>query len=52
MVVNSTVEIQKRAAAGKITWSGPIMMLVVRSLLAVICQALVAAVFFQDSADA
>jgi membrane protease YdiL (CAAX protease family) len=52
MPVNSPAEIQKRAAAGQITWAGPLILLVVRSVLAVICQALVAAVFFRGSADA
>lgn len=52
MTVNSTAEIQKRVAAGRITWAGPLIMLVVRSVLAVICQALVAAIFFRGSADA
>jgi hypothetical protein len=52
MTVNSTAEIQKRVAAGKITWAGPLMMLAARSVLAVICQALVAAAFFRGSTDA
>ena len=52
MTVNSITEIQKRAAAGKITWSGPLIMLAARSVLAVACQALVAAIFFRGSADA
>ena len=51
MTVNTT-ETQKRAAAGKITWAGPLIMLVARSVLAVACQALVAAIFFRGSADA
>jgi membrane protease YdiL (CAAX protease family) len=49
---NSTTEIEKRVAAGKITWAGPIIMLVARSVFAVICQALVAAIFYSGSADA
>lgn len=32
MKVNSTAEIQKRVAAGKITWTGPLIMLVARSI--------------------
>jgi membrane protease YdiL (CAAX protease family) len=52
MTVNSTAEIQKRAAAGRITWAGPLIMLVARSVLAMICQLLVAAIFFPGSADA
>lgn len=52
MTVNSRAEIQKRIAAGKITWTGPLIMLVARSVLAVICQALVAALFFRGSSDA
>ena len=52
MPVNSPAEIQKRVAAGKITWTGPLIMLVARSILAVICQALVAAIFFRGSAGA
>jgi hypothetical protein len=51
MIVNSTAEIQQRVAAGKITWAGPLIMLVARSILAVICQVLVAAIFFRGSAD-
>ena len=49
---NSTAEIQKRVAAGKLTWAGPLIMLVARSVLAVICQTLVAAIFYAGSADA
>ena len=49
---NSAVEIQKRVAAGQITWLGPLIMLVARSVLAVVCQALVSVIFFQGSADA
>ena len=52
MTVNSTTEIQKRVAAGQITWAGPLIMVVARSILALVCQALVAAVFFSSSADA
>ena len=52
MTVNSTIGIQQRVAAGKITWAGPLTMLVARSGLAVICQTLVAAIFFRGSADA
>jgi hypothetical protein len=52
MPVNSTAEIQKGVTAGQTTWAGPLIMLVARSVLAVICQALVAAVFFRGSADA
>jgi hypothetical protein len=50
-VPNSPVEIQKRVAAGKITWAGPFIMLVTRSVLAVICQALVAAIFYSNNAN-
>jgi hypothetical protein len=52
MHVNSAGEIQKRLAAGKITWAGPLVVLVARSILAVLCQALVAALFFGGGADA
>ena len=52
MTVNSTAEIRKRVAAGQITWIEPLVMLVARSVLAVVCQALVAAISFQGSADA
>ena len=52
MTANSTAEIQKRVAAGKITWTGPLIMLVARSILAAIYQALVAAIFFRGGADA
>jgi membrane protease YdiL (CAAX protease family) len=52
MTVNSTSEIQQRVAAGKITWAGPLIMLVARSVFLVICQGLVAAIFFRGSADA
>ncbi len=45
-IVNSTVDIQDRVHSGKVTWLGPMMMLISRSLLAVICQVLVYAVFF------
>jgi membrane protease YdiL (CAAX protease family) len=48
---NSPAEIQKRVAAGRITWAGLLIMLAARSILAVICQALVAAIFFAGSAD-
>lgn len=51
MTVNSTVEIQERVAAGKVTWAGPLIMLVARSVLALICQALVAVLFFRGSTD-
>lgn len=51
MTVNSTAGVQQRVAAGKITWPGPLVMLVARSALAVICQALVAAIFYRGSAD-
>jgi membrane protease YdiL (CAAX protease family) len=51
MTVNSPVEIQKRVAAGKITWAGPLIMLAVRSILALVCQALVATIFFRGTAD-
>jgi membrane protease YdiL (CAAX protease family) len=52
MQVNSAGEIQKRVTAGKITWAGPLIVLVARSILAVLCQALVAALFFRGSAGA
>jgi membrane protease YdiL (CAAX protease family) len=52
LVDNSATEIQKRVAAGRITWVGPLIMLVARSVLAVLCQALVATVFFRGSVDA
>ncbi|MFC1879416.1 type II CAAX prenyl endopeptidase Rce1 family protein [Chloroflexota bacterium] len=52
MTVNSQVEIQQRVAAGKITWAGPLIMLAARSILAVICQALVASIFYSGSVDA
>jgi hypothetical protein len=45
MTVNSITEIQKRVAATKITWARPLTLLAARSVLAVICQALVTAVF-------
>jgi hypothetical protein len=52
MTINSTAEIQERVAVDKITWAGPLIILVARSVLAMICQALVAAIFFRGSADA
>jgi membrane protease YdiL (CAAX protease family) len=52
MTVNSAAEVQQRVVAGTITWAGPLIMLVARSVLAVICQALVSAIFYAGSADA
>jgi hypothetical protein len=52
MTVNSTAEIQKRVAAGKITWAEPLMMLSARTVFGWISQALVAALFLRDNADA
>lgn len=52
MIDNTTAETQQRVAVGQITWTGPLIMLVARSVLALICQALVAAVFFRGSAGA
>jgi len=52
MTVNSTAEIRERVVAGRITWAGPLIMLVARSVLAVVCQALVAALLTPGSADA
>lgn len=49
---NSITEIQKRVAAGKITWIGPLMMLSARTVFGWIAQALVAVLFFRGSADA
>jgi membrane protease YdiL (CAAX protease family) len=52
MTTNSASEVQQRVASGKITWAGPLIMLVARSVLAVVGQALVVAIFFAGSADA
>jgi membrane protease YdiL (CAAX protease family) len=52
MSVNSANEIQMRVQAGKLSWVGPLIALVARSILAVICQALLAAVFFRGKAGA
>jgi hypothetical protein len=52
MQANSAAEIQKRVTAGKITWVGPVLALVARSLLAVLVQALLAALFFRGQVDA
>ena len=51
MGANAPAEIKRRVTAGKITWAGPLTMLVARSILAVICQALVAAIFFPGGAN-
>ena len=51
MNVNSTDNIQQRVAAGKITWTGILIMLVARSVLAVVSQASVATIFFANSTD-
>jgi hypothetical protein len=49
MTVNSTAEIQKRFAAGKITWAGPLIMLAARPIFLLIGQALVAAIFYRGN---
>jgi len=48
---NSQAEIQKRIAEGKISWVGPLIMLSSRTIIGLILTALVAAIFFRDSAD-
>jgi membrane protease YdiL (CAAX protease family) len=50
--VNSATEIQERVTAGKITWAGPLIALVARSILALLCQALLAGLFFRGHTDA
>ena len=52
MAENSITSIQRRVTAGKITWISVLLMLTARSVLAVTCQALVAAIFYTGSADA
>jgi membrane protease YdiL (CAAX protease family) len=52
MQINSANQIQERVSANQITWAGPLIALAARSVLAVLCQALVAALFFRGSADA
>ena len=52
MAGNSAPAIKKRVTAGKITWTGVLIMLTARSVLAVICQALGAAIFYTGSVDA
>lgn len=47
---NSRDEIQRRVAAGQITWMWPLLMLLARSVFAVSAQALVAILFFGGSA--
>ena len=51
MTTNSTIEIKRRLEAGKITWAGPIIMLVARSVLAVVCQVLIAVIFYSGTSD-
>jgi membrane protease YdiL (CAAX protease family) len=48
---NSKIEIQKRVAAGKITWAGPLIMASARTVLGWIFQALAVVLFFRGSAD-
>jgi len=48
---NSKVEIQKRVAAGKITWAGPLIVMAARTVLGWIFQALAVVLFFRGSAD-
>jgi membrane protease YdiL (CAAX protease family) len=52
MQVNSAAEIKNRVTAGKITWSGPLMALIARSVLAVLCQALMALLVFRGRVGA
>jgi membrane protease YdiL (CAAX protease family) len=52
MQVNSIGDIQKRVAANKITWTGPLIALVARSVLAVVSHALMALLFFRGSSGA
>ena len=52
MQVNSIREIGHRVAAGKITWAGPLIALVARSVLAVLCHALMALLVFRGRAGA
>jgi membrane protease YdiL (CAAX protease family) len=49
MNINSKAEIQKRIAAGKITWAGPLIMLAARPVFLLIGQALVAAIFYRGN---
>jgi uncharacterized protein len=44
-IPNSRAAIFERRAAGVLTWSGPVMMLFARSVLAVVAQGLVAAIY-------
>ncbi|RPI78868.1 MAG: CPBP family intramembrane metalloprotease [Chloroflexi bacterium] len=44
---NSKEEIQRRAASGNITWTGPLVMVTARSIFAVLAQALVAFIFWR-----
>ena len=46
MAVNAREEIQRRFESGRISWFGPLVMLIARSILAIICQVLLYAVFF------
>ncbi len=51
MTVSASVEIQPGITAGKITFAGPLIILAARSILAVICQALVTLVFYSGASD-
>lgn len=52
MIANGTTEIQHRVKAGKITWLGPLIMLVVRSVLAILSQAAIAMIFYSGNPNA
>jgi uncharacterized protein len=52
MSLYSQAEIRDRVTRGRITWAGPALMLVARSILAIACQALVSAIFFSGQPDA
>ena len=49
MEPNSRDEIQRRIVAGQITWTWPVLMLLARSIFAVVAQALVSVMFFSSS---
>ena len=48
---NSHAEIQKRVSDGKITWVGPLIMLLSRTVIGLIVLAIVVVVFFRDSTN-
>lgn len=52
MSVNAPEAITQRVRLGKLSWAGPLIMLLARSVLALVSQGLVAILFFRGEADA